>query len=223
MNQTEVGDVFLEEQLANYDQWLREGKIPFSSRVIPVQESINTQQWVLPTEQVDEFLRNARSFALKMCGCRSRYQRCDNPLEVCFLLNDAADQYIAAGEARRVCLAEARAVLRQANEHGLIHLTFYSPDQYVFAICSCCICCCHDLQLLRLYDRKDLIARSEYVAHTNDELCIHCGVCVDRCEFGARVLEDGFVIYLAQACYGCGLCVSSCSPEAMVMKRRIVI
>ena len=79
-------DTHLEERLARYDKWVREGRVPFSSKVIPVGESLATQQWVLPTEQVVEFLRNARSFALTDCECRSRYQRCDNPLEVCFLI-----------------------------------------------------------------------------------------------------------------------------------------
>ena len=113
----------LEERLARYDRWVRERKIPFSSKVIPVRESLATQQWVVPTEQVIEFLRNARSFALADCECRSRYQRCDNPVEVCFLINDAADTYVAEGLGRHISLEEATSLLRQANERGLVHLT----------------------------------------------------------------------------------------------------
>ncbi len=47
-------DPFLEERLARVDRWLREGKISFSSRVVPVGEALGAQQWVLPTEQVLE-------------------------------------------------------------------------------------------------------------------------------------------------------------------------
>lgn len=46
----ETKDVFLEERLERVDRWIQEGQIPFSSKVIPVNESIPTQQWVLPTE-----------------------------------------------------------------------------------------------------------------------------------------------------------------------------
>lgn len=141
-------------------------------------------------------------------------------MEVCFLLNDAADRYVAEGIGRSVSLEEAMEALRQANERGLVHLTIYNPDQYVYAVCSCCPCCCHDLQFLRLYGRSDLIAHSEYVARTNMEACTHCGDCVERCLFGARVWQDGQMSYDAATCYGCGLCVTVCPADATVMQRR---
>jgi uncharacterized Fe-S center protein len=214
------GDAFLEERLAQYDAWLREWRIPFSSKVIPIREALDVRQWVLPTEQLIEFLRSARSFALAACTCRSHYQRCDNPLEVCFLLDDAADQAVADRTARHVSLEEAMVVLRQANECGLVHLTIYEPDHAVYAVCSCCACCCHDLQFLQLYARSDLIAHSEYVAQTDVEACTQCGACVERCVFGARVWQEDHLIYDAGACYGCGLCVTVCATGATVLTLR---
>ena len=100
----EFKDEHLEKRLAKYDGWIQEGRIPFSSKVIPVHESLELQQWVLPTEQVIEFLRNARTFALTECECRNHYQRCDNPTYVCFLINDVADSYVAEGRAQHVSL-----------------------------------------------------------------------------------------------------------------------
>jgi len=214
------GDAYLEERLTQYDGWLQEKRIRFSSRVIPVREALDVKQWVLPTEQVVEFLRNARSFALTHCTCRSHYQRCDNPVEVCFLLDHAADQAVADGAARYVSLEEAMRVLRQANARGLVHLTIYFPEQRIYAVCSCCSCCCHDLQFLRLYGRSDLIAHSEYVAQTNMEACTQCGDCVERCVFGARVWQDSHLSYDAGACFGCGLCVTVCSVGANVLEPR---
>jgi len=223
-------DPFLEERLERYDRWIAEGRIPVSSRVIPVRESLSTLQWVLPTEQAIEFLRNARSFALTHCSCRTHYRRanlgqaqdwrCEHPTENCFLINDAADAQLAAGKARRISLHEAEKVLHQANERGLVHLTVYNPHQYVYALCSCCSCCCHDLQFLSLYGRTDMVARSEYVAHTDSEACVHCGDCVPRCVFGARTWQKDRMVYDADACYGCGLCVTTCPPEATKMVRR---
>ena len=213
-------DAYLEDRLIQYDTWLREERISFSSKVIPVREALDVKQWVLPTEQVIELLHSARTYALTRCTCRSHYQRCDNPLEVCFLLDSAADQAIADGTARHVSLEEAMRVLRQANECGLVHLTIYEPEQTVYAVCSCCSCCCHDLQFLRAYGRSDLIGRSEYVAQTNMEACTHCGDCIQRCVFGARVWKDGCLSYDAGACYGCGLCVTVCPAGATVLKPR---
>ena len=46
---SESTDADLEERLARYDEWIREGKVPTSSKVIPVRESLSVQQWVVPT------------------------------------------------------------------------------------------------------------------------------------------------------------------------------
>jgi len=216
----ESQDTYIEERLARYDEWVRERRIPFSSKVIPVGESLTTQQWVLPTEQVIEFLRNARSFALIPCECRTHYRRCDNPVDVCFVINDAADACVAQGLGRQISIEEARNTLRQADERGLIHLTVYNPHQYVYAVCSCCACCCHDLQFLQRFGRGDLIAHSEYIARTDPDVCTHCGDCIEPCVFEARTWEDGQMRYDAGACYGCGLCVTVCPVEATVMQRR---
>jgi uncharacterized Fe-S center protein len=183
-------------------------------------ESFNTKQWVLPTEQVVQILRNAKSMAVQNCECRTHYERCGNPLEVCFLLNDVGDKFVSKGEARHVDLAEAADILAKANESGLVHLSLFVPNHEIYALCSCCPCCCHDLQIVKLFERKDLMVHSEYVAVTIPEDCIHCGECVERCVFDARVFQDEIMEYNAEACLGCGLCVTICPVEATSMALR---
>jgi ferredoxin len=213
-------DMFLTKRLEKYDTWLRQGQISYSSKVVPVRESLEAPQWVLPTEQVLEILRDARSIALTNCVCRSHYQRCDNPVEVCLLLDEYGDKFVANGTARHISFEEATDVLRNANERGLIHLSLYRPDHKLYALCSCCPCCCHDLQIVRLYDRSDVMVRSEYIAATNMDTCIHCGKCIERCIFDARTWEGEHMVYHAEACYGCGLCVTLCPVDATVMRRK---
>lgn len=217
---SESRDEALEARLARYDQWIAEGKIPTSSKVIPIKESLSALQWVLPTQQMLEILRNARTYALADCACRTKYKRCDNPLEVCFYLNDVADQKVEQGIARRVSLEEASERLELANQHGLVHLTHYNPEQHVFAVCSCCECCCHDIQFLQKYGRPDLIAHADYVAEVDADACTHCGTCVERCVFGARQRDNGSVVFQPDRCYGCGLCVTTCPVGAIRMKLR---
>lgn len=211
-------DKFLEKRSNEYDRWLEEGKIPYSSKVIPVNQSLSADHWVMPSEQVLEFLRNARSFALAKCICRTHYKRCDKPLEICFYLNDFAEKAVAAGRARAVSLQEASERLKMADEHGLVHLTLTRPDQYLYAICSCCSCCCHDLQLMLAYGRHDLVVQSAYRAHTDVSQCTDCGACVERCVFQARRLEGEHMVYNPEKCYGCGLCVSACPEGATEME-----
>ena len=209
---------WLDERLIKYDNWIKDGKIPYSSQVIPINESIESKQWILPTAQAIEILRNSRVFILTDCDCKNLFKRCNNPVNVCFLVNDAADKYIEKGEGRQVTIDEAKSILEKANEYGLIHLTIYNPDQYIYALCSCCKCCCHDLQFLKQFQRTDFIAHSDYISVTDFEKCNNCGVCVDRCVFDARIIQNGNLIFDKDNCYGCGLCVTKCSENAISME-----
>ncbi|MFH0781635.1 MAG: 4Fe-4S binding protein [Pseudomonadota bacterium] len=220
MNIEKYIDPFLEKRLIAYDEWLRKGQISHSSKVIPIAESFHAKQWVLPTEQALGILRSTTSLAVQNCECRTHYRRCDNPLEVCLLLNHVGDTFVRKGKARPIDLPEATEILAKANESGLVHLSLYMPDHEIFALCSCCSCCCHELQIVKQYQRKDLMVHSEYVAVTTFEDCIHCGECVDRCVFGARIFRDGKMEYNSAACLGCGLCVTRCSVEAISLELR---
>ncbi|WP_243361023.1 4Fe-4S dicluster domain-containing protein [Fundidesulfovibrio terrae] len=216
-----TGDEYLDNRIDTYSEWMREGKIPTSSKVIPVKQSLSGLQWILPTEQARVILRNSRSFALAHCACRKRYERCDNPTEVCFYLNDVADKKTADGQARRVTLEEAEKQLMLADAHGLIHMTIYNPEQHVFALCCCCACCCHEVAFLRQYKRPDMLAHSDYIAATDTGSCVHCGACEPRCVFEARTMKDEIMHYEPSKCYGCGLCVSVCPSSATSMELRV--
>ena len=211
---------YLDKTLRKYDRWQDVKKIKNTSKVIPIQKSLAAQQWIMPLEQVLMHLRNSRSFALTDCRCRSLAKKCDHPVDVCFLINDAADMAVKGGKARYISLEEAEATLQRAEESGLVHMTLFNPEQHFFALCNCCECCCHDLTFLKKYGRSDLVARSDYVAVTDMEACTSCGLCVNRCPFDARTMEQGRLVYDREACYGCGLCVPVCPKEATVMVRR---
>lgn len=216
-----TNDAFLQKRIENYDAWLKEGRISFSSRVIPVGQSLEARQWVLPTEQVQELLEAVDTIALQPCECRNHYQRCDHPREVCLLFDEVAEKFLQRNEARRVTLQQATEVLQEANRSGLVHLALYMPDHKVYALCSCCSCCCHDIQIVRDYGRGELMAQSQYVARTENALCVHCGECVARCVFGARGMnETGELRYEMTKCLGCGLCVTACPTGATAMVLR---
>jgi ferredoxin len=213
-------DEHLKEYVDKYAQWRKTGNFTVSSRVIPVQESFQPEQWVMPSDQVLTILKDSRSFALIDCVCRTHYNRCNKPKDVCMLTDDLADKAVSAGKAQRITLSEASERLKEADKHGLIHMTLYMPGHKIYALCSCCGCCCHDLQLLLNYKRTDLVARSDYLAETNNNLCTACGLCIERCVFGARKITDDTLSYESDRCLGCGLCVSVCPKQATVMRKR---
>jgi len=213
-------DELLKSKLEQYDGWYRAGMVPHSAKVIPVRRALAAKQWVLPTQQIKEILRNARSFALRDCVCRTYYRRCSKPLHVCLSINDMADRFCEAGEAERISLDDVDRVLQVADEHGLVHLSVYNPEQFIWGLCSCCSCCCYQLQVLRRYGRRDLVVHSDYIAVVDRELCTDCGLCAERCQFGARLKQGGGVVYLPENCWGCGLCVTSCPQGAVRLERR---
>ena len=223
MNEEYPMDTHLKGYADKYAEWRKSGSFTFSSRIIPVQESLASTQWVLPQEQVLRFLREARSIALTNCICRTHYHRCDRPRDVCLLLDELADKTVASGKARKISMDEVSERLREADKYGLIHMALYMPDHKIYALCSCCACCCHDLQLLLQYHRVDLVARSDYVADTDISRCSSCELCIERCVFGARKVQDGVFVYDPCSCLGCGLCVSVCPENATGMKKREII
>lgn len=203
-----------------YNHWYAERKIKNTSKVIPIEKSLSTKQWVLPTEQVLQYLRNSRSFVLTDCHCRTLGKHCDSPVEVCFLINDFADRAHEKGVGRKVGLDEAEATLKRAAEAGLVHTALYNPDQHLFALCNCCSCCCHDMVLMKARGRDELMAHSDYEAITDPVACTACGLCEPACPFEARKIVDGELRVDPSQCFGCGQCVAACPEEAIVMERR---
>lgn len=210
-------DANLTKYINKYDRWLEEKTITVSSRVIPVNESIRDERHILPSAQALEILRQARLITLAECTCRKRYRNCDKPLEVCFILNETGEKWMADGRSRPVSLETAETILKEANKHGLVHMTLYQPDHEIFAFCSCCACCCHDLQLVLTYGKDYIISRSDYTVLDDPDRCTACGICVERCEFGARTVSDDGVCLDPDRCYGCGLCVTTCPEDAIKM------
>ena len=127
-------DANLKGYINKYDKWLEQDLISHSSKVIPIKESLDNVKHIIPSQQAMRILKEARLISLAKCVCRQRYKNCDRPLEVCFVLNESGEKWIEKKLSREIDFKEAKIILKQANQTGLVHLTLYKPDHEVFAL-----------------------------------------------------------------------------------------
>jgi len=186
-------------------------------KVLPTLEAvIEPVSVVLPHETAMNILGKARSVSLRDCECRVTFRNCTKPLRTCLAIGEFSDELVERGVAVEISLDEAKTILRTANDHGLVNQALYTDwiKGEVFDICSCCPCCCTYLRTLMKYGVRHHIARSGFLAEVRQDACTGCGVCVDRCIFGARKVENGKSVVTKENCYGCGLCTTTCVSGA---------
>jgi heterodisulfide reductase subunit A-like polyferredoxin len=109
------------------------------------------------------------------------------------------------------------------EEHGAIHSIWTMMTPFIGAICNCTAKDCIAMRT-RSGIGAHTIARAEYVATVDRELCIGCGLCSEHCQFDAIEgdMQEGVRIAVIdpERCYGCGLCRKTCASEAISLARR---
>jgi NAD-dependent dihydropyrimidine dehydrogenase PreA subunit len=199
------------------------GSKPPYFKVVLNDKNIPAQLEVLHYEEVSNILKNADRIAVFDCICRldrrMQGKGCDKPLDVCIGLNLTADTHLAMGPAREITGEEAIQVLDRAEEAGLVHCTTNSISGQGI-ICNCCGCCCTILRGITQLNLPTAVAKSNFYARSDSDLCTGCGECIERCQVNAVNLEDDAAFIVVEKCIGCGLCVSTCPTEAMAMVRK---
>jgi len=63
---------------------------------------------------------------------------------------------------------------------------------------------------------KPKLQAAPIIASVNPRLCAACGMCVEACPYGARLLEPGMTHaeVIEVLCQGCGACVAACPNKA---------
>jgi NAD-dependent dihydropyrimidine dehydrogenase PreA subunit len=190
------------------------------TRIIAANVWLDARSEIMPFDSIKDIVNNARSLAVLPCTCRIKAKKCDHLLEACIVLNKSADYNTARGTGRKIDAQEALEIFRKCEEEGLVHLTgANSQDDPGPLICNCCPCCCMGVPLI-MQGVKFMHDPSRFCAGIDKELCTGCGICHDRCYFGAIVWEDddqSTCTVNADKCMGCGLCQSKCPVDAIKM------
>jgi len=207
---------FMEKEWPEYARRISEMLPKPFARMIPVNVSIQAKTNILDFESVSEMVKKARILAVTKCTCRLTARKCDRPLEACIQVNNAAAYALSRGTGRKISAQEALDILKKSEEEGLIHVTMNRHEVDHF-ICNCCPCCCQTMPIL-IKGGIRVVDPSRYMAEINEELCIGCGTCHDRCYFSAISWENGQGSASRvdmEKCMGCGLCRVTCPEEAI--------
>jgi len=185
-------------------------------RIVPVGATIESRAKVLALDDVREIVNQARNLAVTRCTCRVVDGKCGKPVEICIQVNRAADYGIQRGTGRAITKEEAMGLLHLAEKEGLVHIVD-NRQKVDHIICNCCRDCCINW---KLPNPRKFVDPSRFQALVNEEECIGCQVCLDRCYFDAIVIEgqEPKARINPEKCVGCGVCTVTCPTEAMAMK-----
>jgi Pyruvate/2-oxoacid:ferredoxin oxidoreductase delta subunit len=197
---------------------------PFA-RTIAIEQEIPAGQEVQPYEKVKELIVTNKHKALTTCFCRHEHEllgdSCGRPKDVCMVLGPFVNYAVERGFARRASDEEMLMALERAEDAGLVHLSDNIANKINF-VCNCCGCCCGILGTITKLNIPTAVAHSNYIVARDEDACIDCGDCAERCEVGALAFsEDGKELTVDyKRCIGCGLCLRACNEEALSLARR---
>jgi Na+-translocating ferredoxin:NAD+ oxidoreductase RNF subunit RnfB len=203
------------ERLLNY--------LPPIFKVVPVEKSIPVEVQVFPYEQASALLNQAKSFGVRKCICKVEKallgEPCKYPVEVCLVFMPVEGAFDDDPDTRVITKEEAVQILRETEEAGLIHSSANIREGH-FYICNCCTCCCGIMRGISQLGIKNSVAKSDFYAKVNPEMCTGCETCTERCQFGAPSIKDNISHVDQERCVGCGLCVMTCPSGAMTLVRK---
>ncbi len=187
-------------------------------RTIPIQQSIDTTQQVAVYDDACEILKKQKLIVVTDCICRKMRETvetgCGKLLEACFMFGSMAQYYLDHDMGRQVDLDEALAILTKAHEDGLV--TQPATAQNPGGMCNCCGDCCGVLKAINQYPKPAELVFSNYFAAIDDETCVGCETCIDRCQMGALTMnQEAIAAVNRDRCIGCGLCVTTCPEDAI--------
>jgi len=162
-------------------------------RVIPIEKAISGETKRASYEEVSKYLNDNEIFSVSDCSCRTAREvmgeGCGHLKEdMCIQMGHAAEYYIRTGRGRKITREEAFAIIKRAEENGLMHqIPNLDGSGKTHAICNCCGCSCLALRSAEMFINVDMV-RSNYVSRVDKDKCVACGECVIHCPVNALKL-----------------------------------
>ena len=122
--------------------------------------------YLLSTEEACEIVDISTQLYLGPCTCRDVFRNCDNPVNAEIMIGFHRNAFIdeRPEDYSKLHPDEAKDILRQCHDRGLIH-TIIKCRKDFFAICNCCSCCCVPLRLERQYGVGHAVVREKDIVN----------------------------------------------------------
>jgi ferredoxin len=177
---------------------------------------------VVPIEDVEKIIDQADSITRMPCGCRflstgtARARYCFGlGVTTSGILKNLPDP---SSSLEVLDKAEAKRIIREYDEEGLIHSVWTGVTPWLVGICNCD----RDCMAYKGYIEKGGVPsffRAEYICRVDADLCSGCKECMKQCQFGAQFYSSLFgKVYIDPGrCFGCGVCRPACPTNAIAL------
>ena len=195
-----------------------------------MQESGQGSQ-IVPLEDADRVLELCSPIGLMACLCRKGTRAIDerNELEYTCMGMGAGmlkwerwpERY--KGGVKFVNIDEAKEWNHELDKRGFVHILMLFGAPFIGGFCQCDYPDCGVVR--NGVDFGIGTLKSHYLAEVDYDECNGCGICAQRCQWGALKFEvttetaniDQF------RCYGCGLCQTGCPRGAIKLVERKLV
>lgn len=189
-------------------------------RTIPVNmEQANDTVPVAPYDDLVKIVQSKGKIAVINCSCALKAnavgRKCTQDLEVCIGFDFYAQYCVEHLEVGRyISQKEAIEILKKTEDAGFVH-QLAGDSRNTEGICNCCSDCCNILSVLKMLPEPAKYAQTNYFVQLDEDACVNCETCIDRCPMGAISAGEDTVSVELKRCIGCGLCVSTCPSDAL--------
>lgn len=209
-----------------YGQVLMDYSIPIA-RVVPIRRDIVKDNKLLAEDDIESIIRRQTLIVATDCACRKvasfskKHCSCTDKLNVCIMFGAAGQYAIETGIGHPHVLTTEQAlnILRHDDDVGYFIQASHAKNCAGF--CSCSKCHCGFLMAAKIHRGTGFESWSNYKCIKNQETCIHCGKCAERCPPKAMAVNDqNEVFFDKNKCFGCGLCVTLCPTDSLILERK---